>query len=104
MTDAPANRVALITGGGSGVGRASALALLRDGWTVVITGRRMERLEDTRQMAGDDADRCLPVVSDVVGPRLDRGTVRERCARSMGGWNMLSQMLEAAHPRSRWRI
>ena len=61
-------RVALITGGGSGVGRASALGLLREGWTVVLTGRRMERLEETRQMAADGAERALAVVSDVSDP------------------------------------
>ena len=65
MTEATLNRVALVTGAGSGVGRASALALLREGWTVVLTGRRMERLEETRQMAGDDAVRTLAVVCDV---------------------------------------
>ena len=65
MTDAATNRVALVTGGGSGVGRASALALLREGWSVVLTGRRMERLEETQQMAGDDGERALSVVSDV---------------------------------------
>ena len=61
-------RVALITGGGSGIGRASALGLLREGWTVVLTGRRMERLEETQRMAGDDAGRSLAVVSDVSYP------------------------------------
>ena len=65
MTEATTNRVALVTGGGSGVGRASALALLREGWTVAITGRRMERLEETRQMAGDHAERTLAVACDV---------------------------------------
>ena len=67
MTGNP-TRVALSTGGGSGIGRSSALALLRDGWTVVLTGRRMERLEETQQMAGDDAERTLAVVSDVSDP------------------------------------
>ena len=61
-------RVALITGGGSGIGRASALGLLREGWTVVLTGRRMERLEETQRMAGDDAGRSLAVGSDVSDP------------------------------------
>ena len=67
MTD-ETTRVALITGGGSGIGRASALGLLREGWTVVLTGRRMERLEETQRMAGDDAGRSLAVVSDVSDP------------------------------------
>ena len=68
MTSDVKHPVALITGAGSGVGRASALALLRDGWSVVLTGRRMERLEETQHMAGDDADRTLAVVADVTQP------------------------------------
>ena len=66
MTNATNIRVAVVTGAGTGVGRASALALLRDGWTVVLTGRRMELLQLTKQMAGDDADRALAVTTDVT--------------------------------------
>lgn len=55
MTDQANNRVAVVTGAGSGVGRASSLALLRDGWSVALAGRRLERLEETRSLAGDDA-------------------------------------------------
>lgn len=65
-TSATASRVAVITGAGSGVGRASALALLRDGWSVVLAGRRIARLQETQQLAGDDAQRSLAVVSDVT--------------------------------------
>lgn len=65
MTDSATGRIAVITGAGSGVGRASALGLLRHGWTVVLNGRRMERLEETQAMAGDDADRTLAVAADV---------------------------------------
>ncbi len=68
MTSDVKHPVAVITGAGSGVGRASALALLRDGWSVALTGRRMERLEQTQQMAGEDADRSLAIVSDVTMP------------------------------------
>ncbi len=65
MTDATTQRIAVITGAGSGVGRASALGLLRHGWTVVLNGRRIERLEETQAMAGDDAARTLTVAADV---------------------------------------
>lgn len=68
MTSDVKHPVAVITGAGSGVGRASALALLRDGWSVALTGRRMERLEETQRMAGDDADRSLAIVSDMTVP------------------------------------
>ena len=65
MTDATTQRIAVITGAGSGVGRASALGLLKHGWTVVLNGRRIERLEETQAMAGDDAARTLTVAADV---------------------------------------
>ena len=65
MTDSATERIAVITGAGSGVGRASALGLLRHGWTVVLNGRRIERLEETQAMAGDDAARTLAVAADV---------------------------------------
>lgn len=84
MTEARLSRVALVTGGGSGVGRASALALLREGWSVVLTGRRMERLEETQQLAGDDAERTLAIACDVsdadeIAALFAR--VREECGR-----------------------
>ena len=66
MTDATTNPVAVVTGAGSGVGRASALALLREGYTVVLAGRRVERLQETQQMAGADAARTLAVATDVT--------------------------------------
>ena len=65
MTDSATGRIAVITGAGSGVGRASALGLLRHDWTVVLNGRRLERLEETQAMAGDDAARTLAVAADV---------------------------------------
>ena len=66
MTETNSARVAVITGAGSGVGRASALALLRDGWSVALAGRRLERLEETQQMAGADAERSIAVQTDVT--------------------------------------
>ena len=62
---ASAVRIALVTGGGSGIGRGSALALAEDGFEVVVAGRRIERLEETCSLA-DDSDRMHSVVTDVT--------------------------------------
>ncbi len=62
-----AKKIALVTGAGSGVGRASALALLADGWSVALAGRRREALEETIDLAGDGA-RALAVPTDVTDP------------------------------------
>jgi NAD(P)-dependent dehydrogenase (short-subunit alcohol dehydrogenase family) len=59
-------KVAIVTGAGSGIGRAVALALLQDGWAVTLAGRRTEILEETRDLAGPAADRALAAPADVA--------------------------------------
>jgi NAD(P)-dependent dehydrogenase (short-subunit alcohol dehydrogenase family) len=48
-------RVAVVTGAGSGIGRAAAIALAQDGFTVVLAGRRREPLEEAAAAAGHEA-------------------------------------------------
>jgi citronellol/citronellal dehydrogenase len=79
--DANAGRVALVTGGGTGVGRAVARELVRTGARVVICGRRPEPLE---AVAAELGDACLAVPADVREPDqvealIDRAL--ERCGR-----------------------
>jgi NAD(P)-dependent dehydrogenase (short-subunit alcohol dehydrogenase family) len=68
----PHNRIALITGAGSGIGKASAIRLLEDGWRVVFAGRRLEPLREAIGAAGDpfgDIDqRALAVPADMARP------------------------------------
>ncbi|HKO75220.1 MAG TPA: SDR family oxidoreductase [Gaiellaceae bacterium] len=64
-SDANAAKVALVTGGGTGIGRATAVELARTGAKVVVCGRRPEPLEDVRAQLGDD---CLAVPTDLREP------------------------------------
>ncbi|MDA8445332.1 SDR family oxidoreductase [Paracidovorax valerianellae] len=65
------SKVAIVTGGGSGIGKAAALALLRDGWRVVLAGRRETLLRDVIAEA-EAGDRALAVPTDVADPEAVR--------------------------------
>src|ERR1700746_733316 len=62
-----ANKIAVVTGAGTGVGRAASLALMRVGFTVVLAGRRREMLEETQKL-GDNVGKSLPVTADMTDP------------------------------------
>jgi NAD(P)-dependent dehydrogenase (short-subunit alcohol dehydrogenase family) len=61
-------KIAVVTGAGSGIGRASAHALLADGWTVVLAGRRREMLEETAALAEAPPPLTLLVPTDIRDP------------------------------------
>jgi len=63
-----AGKVAIVTGAGTGVGRAAALALLRAGYRVVFAGRRPEPLDNVKKEAGAQSKNALCVPTDVADP------------------------------------
>ena len=66
LTDKTSHKVALVTGAGTGIGRAVALAFLRDGYSVVLVGRRAEPLEAVAEESG--SEHALVVPTDVGNP------------------------------------
>ena len=62
---AQVSKAALVTGAGSGIGRAVALALMRDGYATALAGRRKDALEQTASMAKASGVPCLVVPTDV---------------------------------------
>ncbi len=61
-------KVALVTGAGTGIGKAAAFALLRDGFSVVFTGRRLDVLEAAVKESKAPADRTLAFAADIGKP------------------------------------
>lgn len=61
-------KIALVTGAGTGIGQAVSIALLRAGYSVTLTGRRIEPLEETATLSGVDASRTLCISCDVGDP------------------------------------
>ncbi len=84
-----AEKVALITGGGSGIGRASALALAEEGYAVVLAGRRAEVLEET---ASEAAGEALAVPTDVSDP----ASIRDLFARARETFGRLDLLFNNA--------
>src|ERR1700751_4022241 len=65
---ATSGKIAVITGAGSGIGRATALALYADGFSVVLAGRRRNMLEETAALAKATPPRMLVVPTDIADP------------------------------------
>jgi len=86
------NRVAIITGAGTGIGKAAAHALLRDGYSVSLAGRRQEMLDEAIAEAGPDGERALGVVTDVCDP----DSIRNLFAKTMEAFGRLDVLFNNA--------
>src|SRR2546423_14281268 len=90
MTEAP-NKIAVVTGAGTGVGRAASLALMKAGFTVVLAGRRMEKLQETQKL-GDNVGKSLPVSADMTDP----GSIAALFAKVMDAYGRLDVLFNNA--------
>jgi len=75
------NKTILVTGASSGIGRACALALGREGAKVIAAGRRQERLEETAKAIRDSGSECEILTGDVRDQATCDDWVRESLAR-----------------------
>ena len=78
------SKIALVTGAGSGIGRACALGLLQHGWTVFLLGRRAEALQETVALAGELGTRAIALpcnVADEAQVAEAFAQIKARCGR-----------------------
>jgi NAD(P)-dependent dehydrogenase (short-subunit alcohol dehydrogenase family) len=78
------SQIALVTGASSGIGKGCAQALLKEGWTVVLTGRREDALKQTIEEVGADGARGIAIASDVGQEASVKALfeqIKSRCGR-----------------------
>ena len=85
-------KVAIVTGGGTGVGKQAALALARDGYSVAIAGRRVQQLEETKAEAGEAGSQILAVPTDV----RDREAIKALFAKTKEAFGRLDLLFNNA--------
>jgi NAD(P)-dependent dehydrogenase (short-subunit alcohol dehydrogenase family) len=90
-SQASGGKVAIVTGGGTGVGKAAALALLADGWNVAVAGRRAEPLNAVVAEA-NAAGRALAVPTDVTDP----ASVEALFAQTLKAWGRVDMLFNNA--------
>lgn len=81
-------KTALVTGGGSGVGQATALALIKEGWRVAILGRRESALRETLGKAGELSGQLLVIPCDIGDPAAVEA-MGKRVLAEFGGVDLL---------------
>jgi len=81
-------KVAIVTGGGTGIGREITLAFVEEGAKVVICGRRIEKLQETASSIGASEDKILPLPCDVTDQAQIQGLVKTTLNR-FGGIDVL---------------
>jgi NAD(P)-dependent dehydrogenase (short-subunit alcohol dehydrogenase family) len=86
------NKIAIVTGAGTGIGKSAALALLGDGYRVGLVGRRKELLDKTVQDAGPAAQNTLVLPADVSDPE----SVKSLFAKVQQAWGRLDVLFNNA--------
>jgi NADP-dependent 3-hydroxy acid dehydrogenase YdfG len=84
--------VAVVTGGGSGIGEAAAVALAREGADVALVGRRREPLEEVAALVGREGRRALPVALDVA----DADAVQRLAAEVVDSFGRVDVLVNSA--------
>ncbi len=96
MSSAP--KVAVVTGAGTGIGKAAAVALLKEGYRVAFAGRRREPLEQAIAEAAAPQGAALAVPTDVCGSRVGPRAVRAPCANPSAASTFSSTTRASARP------
>ncbi len=90
-------KVAIITGAGSGVGKASAATLVKNGWNVVFTGRRLDVLDEAVKAAGGGKGKALAIRCDVSRPE-EVDALFDRTVREFGRVDLLFNNAGRGYP------